>query len=294
MIFSMTGYGDARATTPSGSLTIEIRAVNNRHLKVGVRGNDPYPMLESEFEKVVRKHVKRGTILIQVRVERTARTAAATLNTALLKTYVEQVRRDLPDFSDAERAAVLGGLLGLPGIAPEEFGTVVDEEWPQAEAALESALRKLNTAREVEGATMTVELRNLASIIASELEKIGEHLPRIMATYRQRLLERMRQAVAESGVTIGPDNIVREVALYADRSDVAEEMTRLSGHLAAFKAILAEGGDSPGRRLEFVVQEMGREANTLGSKAGDVTVSRHTVEIKAALEKIRELVQNIE
>jgi uncharacterized protein (TIGR00255 family) len=115
-----------------------------------------------------------------------------------------------------------------------------------------------------------------------------------MAEYRSRLLERVRQAVAEAGVTLEPDHLIREVALFADRTDVAEEMARLAAHLDSFAELVRTGAEGAGRRLEFVVQEMGREVNTLGSKAGDVSISRHVVEMKATLEKIRELVQNVE
>ena len=111
--------------------------------------------------------------------------------------------------------------------------------------------------------------------------------------YRQRLLERVRQAVADAGVAIQPDHLIREVALFADRTDVSEEVTRLASHLDQFAEIVRKGEEA-GRKLEFVIQEMGRETNTLGSKAGDVAITRHVFEIKATLEKIRELVQNVE
>src|SRR5262249_6827806 len=118
-------------------------------------------------------------------------------------------------------------------------------------------------------------------------------LPRVMADYRTRLLERVRQAVADAGVGVQPDQLIREAALFAERTDVSEEVTRLGAHLEQFTE-LAKKGDETGRKREFLIQEMGREANTLGSKAGDVSVSRHVFDIKAALEKIRELVLNVE
>ena len=119
-------------------------------------------------------------------------------------------------------------------------------------------------------------------------------MPGVLANYRERLLERVKQAVADAGVTLEPEHLVREVALFADRTDVSEETSRLAAHLDTFAELVRTGAEGAGRRLEFVVQEVGRETNTLGSKAGDVTVSRHVVEMKATLEKIRELVQNIE
>jgi uncharacterized protein (TIGR00255 family) len=162
------------------------------------------------------------------------------------------------------------------------------------EVVIEAALKTMNAARAREGAVMTGELRRLAAAIGMELDAIRQHMPGIASNYRQRLLDRVRQAVAEGGVKIEPEQLIREVAIFADRIDVDEEMTRLAGHLSAFDDLLRGDSDSPGRRLEFVVQEMGREANTLGSKAGDTSVSRRVVEIKANLERIRELVQNVE
>ena len=133
----------------------------------------------------------------------------------------------------------------------------------------------------------------LHGTIRTELTAVRELLPAVTAAYRNRLLERVRQAVADAGVAVGADHLIREVALFAERTDVAEEVTRLAAHLDQF-AELVRKGDEAGRKLEFVIQEMNREANTLGSKAGDVAVSRHVFEIKSTLEKIRELVQNVE
>ena len=127
------------------------------------------------------------------------------------------------------------------------------------------------------------------------LGDIRAHLPAVVAQYRERILERVRAAVAEAGVSVEPAHLIREVAAFADRTEVAEEVTRFAAHLDQFAEVVRVGApDGAGRRLEFVVQEMGREANTLGSKAGDVTISRLVIELKAVLEKVRELIQNVE
>ena len=141
---------------------------------------------------------------------------------------------------------------------------------------------------------MAAELLALHQHVREELDRVRGQLPAVAADYRQRILDRVRQAVADAGVVVSQDHVIREVAQFADRTDVSEEVTRLSAHLDQFAELVQKGDDSAGRKLEFVVQEMGREVNTLGSKAGDVTVSRHVFEIKAALEKVRELVQNVE
>ena len=295
VLLSMTGFGEARSQTDAFSATIEVRAVNNRHLKVTVRGSDPYPMLEADLEKVIRKHVRRGTLLVQVRVQRKVQTSELTLNASALQAYLRQIREACEATPDL-MAPLLAGVLSLPGVAPESTrsGTPPEEEWPIVVQTLEAALAKLDEMRSDEGRAMGGELLALHRFIGEQLEAIRVHLPAVMGDYRQRLLERVRQAVADAGVSVEPQHLVRELALFADRTDVAEEVTRLTSHLVQFAEIVKKGEEGAGRKLEFVVQEMGRETNTLGSKAGDVTISRHAIEIKATLEKIRELVLNVE
>ncbi len=292
----MTGFGESRSQIDSTAVAVEVRAVNNRHLKVTVRGSEPYPMLESEIEKVVRKHVRRGTLLIHIRVERQGRSTDLVLNKAALRDYLHQIREacdeaNAPGFV----TPLLAGVLALPGVAPESTHSAAPpEEWPIVEKTLEAALKNLDAMRRDEGKAMAAELLAQHRFIGEQLDAIREHLPTVMSDYRQRILDRVRQAIADAGITLEPQHLVREVALFADRTDVSEEVLRLTSHLEQFAEIAKKGGEGAGRKLEFMVQEMGRETNTLGSKAGDVTISRHVVEVKATLEKIRELVLNVE
>ena len=289
----MTGYGEARANGSGLSVNIEVRTVNNRHLKLVVRGSDPYPMLEADIEKVVRRTVKRGTVMLSIRVERLHQLADYQINTSALMAYIQQVRSVAPG---ASVDGMLPGLLTLPGVAPEAASRLKpsEQEWPLVEECLMASFAKLQDVRQQEGQAMADELLALQRYIREQLDRILVHLPKVMDDYRTRLLERIRTAIASAGVTLEPEHLVRELALFADRTDVSEEVTRLDAHLVQFEDVIRKERDGPGRRLEFVVQEMGRETNTLGSKAGDVNISRHVVEIKATLEKIRELVQNIE
>ena len=294
----MTGFGEARTQTDALSAAVEVRAVNNRYLKVTVRGTDPYPMLESELEKVVRRHVRRGTLLIHVRVERPAKAKDLALNAAALKGYLGQLQKVCDDagLPQLYAAHLFAGVLALPGVAPEAgyVGAPPDDEWPVVEKTLEAALKNLDAMRRDEGRAMGTELLQQHAAIGTHLGAIRTHLPAVMADYRHRLLDRIRVVLTEAGVGISPEHVVREVALYADRTDVSEEVTRLASHLEQFADLVRKGEEGAGRKLEFVIQEMGRETNTLGSKAGDVVLSRHAVEIKATLEKLRELVQNVE
>lgn len=296
MLLSMTGFGESRTQTDRLAVGVEVRAVNNRHLKVSVRGTDPYPMFEAELEKVVRRHVHRGTITIHVRVERQGGTTGQTLNTIALSAYLKQIRSACETAGTPEYAApLLAGALALPGVAPETRspGSPPADEWPVVEQTLNAALANLTTMRSEEGRAMATELLALHGTISSEVAAIRTLLPSVTSDYRTRLLERVRQSIGDTGVTLDPDHVIRELALFADRSDVAEEITRLSAHLDQFSELVRKGEEA-GRKLEFVIQEIGRETNTLGSKAGDVAISRHVIEMKSALEKIRELALNIE
>jgi uncharacterized protein (TIGR00255 family) len=296
VLLSMTGFGESRTQADGLAVAVEVRALNNRHLKVSVRGSDPYPMFEAEIEKVVRRHVKRGTITVHVRVERPARPTDLNLNTAALTAYLQQIRTACEDAGTPEFAeALLAGVLALPGVAPEprHFGSPPEDEWPAVERTISAALERLDAMRREEGRAMAEELLAHHRAVTAELEALRALTPKVNADYQQRLMDRLRQAIGDAGIAIQPDHLIREVALFADRTDVSEEVTRLGAHLAQF-ADLVRKGEEAGRKLEFVLQEMGREANTLGSKAGDVGVSRHVFEIKATLEKVRELVQNVE
>jgi len=297
MLLSMTGFGDARGTGGGFRVSVEVRTVNNRHLKVTVRGTEPYGLLESEFEKVVRRVIRRGSVLVHVRVERTVAATELKLNVLALTAYLTQLRDACAAAGTPELLAGLSaGVLSLPGIAPEagHQGGPPDDEWPVVEETLGNALKKLDSVRQVEGKAMADELLKYNKQMVEELGRVREHLPRVMADYRLRILERVRSAIGEAGVAVEQDHLIREIAVFADRTEVAEEVTRFAAHLEQFAEVVRVGAEGAGRRLEFVVQEMGREANTMGSKAGDTTVSRHVVEIKATLEKIRELIQNVE
>ncbi|MDY3553023.1 YicC/YloC family endoribonuclease [Gemmata sp. JC717] len=296
MLLSMTGFGAARIDAEGFGVAVEVRAVNNRHLKLTVRGSDPYPLLESELEKVVRRHVRRGTLHVHIRVERQGGAAAPVLNTAVLGDYLKQLRTACLAAGTPELIAPLAaGALSLPGVAPETRNGAAppDDEWPVVEKALEAALVKLTEMRREEGKALATELLGHRQTIADQLDAIKTLLPGVVTEYRHRILERVKTAVADAGLVLNAETVVREVALFADRTDVSEEVMRLSSHLDQFAALLWKGEEA-GRKLEFVIQEMGRETNTIGSKAGDVVISRHVVEMKSTLEKLREQVQNVE
>lgn len=298
MLLSMTGYGEAHHQDDRLGLSLELRAVNNRHLKITLRATEPYHLLEAEVERVIRKSVKRGTVQVQLRATRKSAAGDFRLNTAALGGYVAQAveAAKAGDWPDGCLQAVLSGALALPGVVPESAAgsANLEADWPTVERVLEDALARLQAMRREEGGRMAHELLALRSHIGERLAQLREHLPAVAENYRERLYERVGAALAAHGVALDPAVGLREVALYAERADVTEEVVRLASHLEQFADVVNRGAESAGRTLEFLVQEMGRESNTIGSKAGDVTVSRHAVEIKTALEKVRELIQNVE
>jgi uncharacterized protein (TIGR00255 family) len=291
----MTGYGEASSRSDTLQFTIELRAVNNRHLKVSLRTTEPYYLLEPEFERVIRKTVRRGTVQVHLRCREQSAQGYA-INTLALASYVRQIRQACEglDLSDSERGALLSQALTLPGVAPESTESVeLQEVWPILEKGLEEALERLQQMRREEGQVMARELLNLREQLAGWLETIRQRIPLVTTNYRDRLHERVRLLLQEKDIKLDRSDLIKEVALFADRADITEEVVRLASHLDQFQTFIHEP-ESSGRKLEFVTQEMFREANTIGSKAGDIEISRCAVEIKAALERIRELVQNIE
>jgi uncharacterized protein (TIGR00255 family) len=296
VLCSMTGYGDASHQGDDLQVAIELRSVNNRYLKVVLRAGEPYNLLEAEFEKVVRRTVRRGALQVHLRCQRKYSPQDFQINAVALRSYLEQVQRVCDQMSLPEGGqALLAQVLALPGVVPDPAvgGFRMDEEWPVIERVLQEALGRLQAMRLEEGRAMAQELLQYRDQIGRELDQIRRKTPKVAEVYRDRLLERVRGLLSELDVQIDRSDLIKEVSIFAERSDVAEEVVRLASHLDQFQEVFGES-ESAGRKLEFLTQEMGREANTIGSKASDVEISRHVVEIKSTLEKIRELVQNIE
>ena len=290
----MTGYGEASHSSDRLQIAAELRAVNNRYLKVALRANEPYCHLEPEVEKVVRRTVKRGTVTVHLRCQRPAAEADFVINPVALRSYLAQAQAVARELG-LTGGEVLGQVLALPGVVPvpQGAGLQMEEEWPLVEGVLEQALGRLQQMRQEEGRAMAVQLLSLRDHIAGQLTLIRARAPTVGDLFRGRLLERVRLVLGELDVQIDRKDLIKEVAVFSERADISEEITRLDSHLAQFHEVVAEP-ESAGRKLDFITQEMFRETNTIGSKASDVDISRHVVEIKGTLEKIRELVQNVE
>jgi uncharacterized protein (TIGR00255 family) len=292
----MTGYGEARYQSESLSLAIELRALNNRYLKITLRAGDPYQLLEPEFEKVVRRVIRRGTLQIHLRCQHEAVASDYRINKVALQNYLAQVEGVIAERKLGERGgALLSQVLMLPGVVaePNSLTERLEEDWPTIENVLNQALDRLQQMRREEGQAMATELLQYRDAIRTFLKVIRERIPHVATAYRDRLFERVQSFLSEHDIKLDRNDLIKEVSIFSERSDIAEEVTRLNSHLDQFQAFMEEP-ESPGRKLDFLTQEMFREVNTIGSKANDVEISRQVVEIKGTLEKIRELVQNVE
>ncbi len=189
----------------------------------------------------------------------------------------------------------IDSLLQLPGVVQDLHHERKDlpDDWPLIESTLAKALEGLDRMRRQEGAAMADDLRQNCAAIGTQLDQIEARAPQVVDNYRDRLTERVQRALSELNVKVGPGDLLREISLFTERSDISEEVVRLRSHLEQFAKTM-ELSESSGRQLDFLTQEMGRETNTIGSKANDVEIARHVIETKTAIERIREQVQNIE
>ena len=290
----MTGFGDGRSQNERLAAAVEVRAVNNRYLKITTKLPDNYAALEGEVEKIARESISRGTVMISVRIDRLGLDQRYLLNRKVLEDYWRQIHQ-VVELIPSAATPDFGSLLQLPGVIAEESrsGDGAETDWPAVREALRQALQKLHEFRVTEGRSMAQELRANVATIREQLDQVAGYAPQVVRDYRDRLLERVRELVQATDVYVGSSDLIREVSIYSERCDINEEITRLRSHLEQFDAFLNQS-TSQGRKLEFLSQEMFREVNTIGSKANHVPIAHCVVEMKAAIEKMREILQNVE
>lgn len=289
----MTGFGEAREQAGESLCRVEVRSVNNRHFKLSLRCPDGFAHLENELERLLRETISRGSVSLTIRFDRSSSAAAPQINPAALQDYWCQLR-ELADKLGTEPPG-LNALLTLPGVLDDgRFDAeTVQQLWPFVAKAVQFAAARMGEFRSREGASMAAELRSQCSQIAGQVDQIAELAPLVIAQYRDKLLQRVSELVKELDGRLGPSDVLREVALFADRCDITEEITRLHSHLAQFQKLL-DDSVSQGRKLDFMCQELFREVNTIGSKANHVGIAHLAVEAKACVERMREIVQNVE
>ena len=293
MIRSMTGYGRAVQTLRGREIIVELRSVNNRFLDCSVRLPRAFSYVEEAVKQRVKESVSRGKVDVFVTVNSTGEdeSVRVAFNRPVLEGYLTALRAICVDYQvrDDISAMTLARM-------PEVFQTEKAEE-DEAQnrtdilTVLDEAIAAYNAMRAREGAALVNDLRSHAAVILSCVERVEQRSPVTVADYRARLERKMREVLEST--TIDESRILTEAAIFADKVAVDEETVRLRSHLSQMDELLS-GGGAVGRKLDFLLQEMNREANTIGSKGNDLEQARNVVEIKAELEKIREQVQNIE
>lgn len=288
----MTGYGRAVKTLNGREITVELRSVNNRFLDCNVKIPRAYSYAEDAVKQAVKEQVARGKVDVFVTVSANAEDAVKiSLNRPIVEGYLTALRTLAADYGlrDDLSAMSVGRMTDVFLLEKPEQ----DEKQNTADlvSVVQEALAAYNAMRQTEGAALAADLRSHAAAILSYVERVEQRSPVTVAEYRARLEAKLREVLESK--SIDESRIVTEAAIFADRIAVDEETVRLRSHLAQLDSLLTTG--SPvGRKLDFLLQEMNREANTIGSKGNDIEQARNVVEIKAELEKIREQIQNIE
>ncbi|GAA5507141.1 YicC family protein [Novipirellula caenicola] len=321
---SMTGQGHASLQTDLGTFVVEVRTVNNRGFKCSLRSSDGLSAFDSRIESLVRKLIHRGSINLTVTWKRPSSETLPQIDQAVLGAYFEQLQQAKATFAGNGVTIDLAQLAMLPGVVVPRSQERVDMPavWSAVEEVIRDAVASLDQMRAHEGAHMAASLREDCDVIRDHVDRIAELGPRSVDTYQKRLETKIQRVLAQHDIEVPMIDLLREVQIYADRVDYSEEITRLGSHLQLFLQTLsgnasggnqaagshqavgsnqaAGGGEAAGdpepsgRKLEFIVQEMLRETNTIGSKASQTEISGHVVEIKCAIERMRELVQNLE
>lgn len=292
MLHSMTGQGTGEASNSDYTVTVELRSVNNRHLKVNIRLPDSISLFELQIESELRKHLSRGSVTAHVRIESLNRTRTIKLDESLIAEYVNQLRSvlDAPDLVPSpELLTSLPGVISQTGVELNTDGGLGDLILQACNAATTNLL----VMRQSEGTRLGEDIDANLKVIAENLEGITAQAPLVVEQFSERITDRINTRLEQHEITLSDTDLIREIAIYTDKCDISEEIVRIGSHLHHMHELLILP-TSNGRKLDFLTQELLREVNTIGSKANDVTIAGLVVDTKAAIERIKEQVQNIE
>ena len=290
----MTGYGEAQGEADGASYAVEIKTVNNRYFKTIIKLPEPASFLEEDIDKLLRRNISRGTINYILRLKDASASTLFEIDEAALQSVVEKLSR-AGSSSGINGAIDIGNLLNLPGIIQP---ALPDEKKAEQIRKLvlqisQEALDNLKNMRSVEGGHLETDIKKCCETIEKDLEHIRNRSGIVIQEYAEKLKKRVNELLALAEIKIDEGILAREVAIFADRSDISEEIARLDSHLQQFDQC-CRASEKAGRRLDFISQEMLREANTIASKASDTDTTRYVVNIKCQIDRIKEQVQNIE
>ena len=294
MIRSMTGFGRSEVTEKDRKFMVEMRAVNHRYLEVSVKLPKKLMAFEADIRNVMKKYIERGKVDVFVSLEDYSSTGETVrYNSALAHEYMKYLTEMADEFGITNDIR-LSVLSRFPDVfTMEDEGSDEEELWEALEKAVKGACEKLVEARTREGEDLRTDLLEKLDDMASHVDFIEERSPAIVEEYRKKIEDKLRDMLKTLDVQADEGRIVTEVTLYADKICVDEEIVRLKSHVKAMKDALTAGGPC-GRKLDFIAQEMNREANTTLSKSGDLALSDRAIELKTLIEKIREQIQNVE
>ncbi len=295
VLLSMTGQGLGRRTYGQSEVTVEVRAVNNRYFKLQTRFSNAIAGLESKVEGLIRQKLRRGSLQLAVHVSGKLNNDLYTFDTVALESYYQQIKNLAAKLGQVSTCS-LAELAALPGVVVEKTVKVDDIDSGLEDAvvgAVGEAMDCLNRMRLAEGQSMSEELVHQLARLRQLTEAVEARAPLVIEEYRQRLINRLGPALAEVGAQIQDSDLIREVLLMTDKFDIREEIVRLRSHFDQFQLLIADTS-SQGRKLDFLIQEIFRESNTIGSKANDAEIAQRVVDMKSIIEQMRELVQNVE
>jgi len=273
MINSMTGFGEAEGQVSGVNYVVEVKAVNNRYFKAIVRMPESVAFLEEDIEKLLRKNLLRGMVNYVLRLKDMSADTFFNIDEQALRAVVEKLSR-VGSAAGINATIDVGSLLSLPGIS-------------------QKALERLKHMRAVEGAALEADLEKYCKAIRKDLERIRARSAYVLQGYAKKLKKRVNELLADAKLKLDEETLAREVAVFADRADISEELARLDSHLKQFAEVCQAKGQL-GRRMDFISQEMLREANTIASKAYDAEIVRCVLDIKGQVDRIKEQAQNVE
>lgn len=293
MLRSMTGFGSAHGQVDGVEYAVEVRSVNSRYFKAVVKAPEGLSWAEMAIDRLLRHAVTRGNITLTISVRVPDDQAAYRVNTVALARYIEQLRPLEIDANPTLRID-LGSLMALPGVCqPPALEEILAPTRQGLMDLVGQAVKAMVGMRREEGEAIRADLLSQCDVILENLQAVTQQAPHVVSDYHERLMARVKELTHAVPVPVDTEHVAREVAIFAERCDIAEEIARLRTHVEHFRQAVSSP-EPAGRKLDFIAQEMLREANTIASKANDARIARAVVEIKTAVDRIKEQVQNVE
>jgi uncharacterized protein (TIGR00255 family) len=290
----MTGYGESQGEFNGVTYTVQVRAVNNRYFKSNIRLPEAAAFLEEDIDKLLRENLSRGTVTCVLRLKNISANVLFDIDETALQSIMEKLGR-IVSSAGIECPIDIGGLLSLPGVIqpvlPDE--ETAEEVKKMVLGITQEAIDQLKQMRAAEGAALAADLESHCDAIKQDLEQIRARSATVLQEYQKKLKKRVDELLADAKLKLDEETLAREVAVFADRSDISEEIARLGSHLEQFTES-CRSNIQAGRKLDFISQEMLREANTIASKASDCEIARCVVNMKCRIDRIKEQVQNVE